>query len=137
MTSPAPQGLYVAATRHGDLIFTAGMTPRLDGVLESVGPVAIDADPEHYRDAVTLAARNALSAARARLMDGERLAAILSMTVYVATEPGFTAHSRLADFASEFLRAELGAHGVGSRAAVGVLSLPGNAPVEIQLVASV
>jgi enamine deaminase RidA (YjgF/YER057c/UK114 family) len=137
MAPPPPQGLYLAATRHGGLIFTAGMTPRLDGVLQSSGPVAADADPARYRDAVVLAARNALSAASARLAPGEHLSAILSLTVYVAAEPGFTAHSRLADFASEFLRAELGEHGVGSRAAVGVLTLPGNAPVEVQLVAAV
>lgn len=51
--------------------------------------------------------------------------------------PGFTKHSALADFASALLEARLGARGIGSRAAVGVASLPGNAPVEIQLIAAV
>lgn len=134
---PIPQGLYVAATRHDGLIFTAGMTPRHNGILQFTGPVAADADPVQHREAVVLACRNALAAAQARLVAGERLSAILSLTVYVAAEPGFTQHSKLADFASEFLHAELGASGIGSRAAVGVLTLPGNASVEIQLIASV
>ena len=134
---PIPQGLYRPAVRHGTLIFTAGMTPRRDGVLKFLGPVAADADPLDWRDAVVLACRNALSAAQAQLTPGERLSGIPSLTVYVAAEPGFTAHSRLADFASEFLKSELGAAGIGSRAAIGVASLPGNAPVEIQLIAAV
>lgn len=32
VVQPVPQGLYVAAARHGNLIFTAGMIPRKNGV---------------------------------------------------------------------------------------------------------
>ena len=128
---PIPQGDYVPARRHGALIFTSGMTPRHDGVLLHHGPVRSDTPADAYGDAVRLAA------ARGMLAPGESLAAILSLTVYVAAEPGFAAHSRIADLASAHLRAELGEAGIGCRAAVGVASLPGNAPVEIQLVAAV
>lgn len=131
---PVPQGDYVAATRHGDLIHTAGMTPRRAGQLLFTGPVRADAPLEDYRDAVVLACQNALTAARAMLEPGETIARVLSMTVYIATGPGFTAHSRLADFASALLREELGESGRSARAAIGVATLPGNAPVEIQLV---
>lgn len=134
--TPKPQGDYVPATRNGNLIFTSGMTPRKDGVLVLTGPVKVDEPLDTYRDAVLLACGNALTAARAMLGNGERISAILSLTVYVAAEPGFTTHSKLADFASAFLRSELGTDGIGSRAAVGVATLPGNAPVEIQLVAA-
>lgn len=71
------------------------------------------------------------------LVEGEALSAILNMTVYIAAEPGFMAHSKVADFASEILIAEFGREKIGVRAAVGVSTLPGNATVEIQLVASV
>ncbi|ARC38299.1 RidA family protein [Paracoccus yeei] len=134
---PIPQGDYVPARRHGALIFTSGMTPRRDGVLLHHGPVRSDTPADAYGDAVRLACGNALAAARGMLAPGESLAAILSLTVYVAAEPGFAAHSRIADLASAHLRAELGEAGIGCRAAVGVASLPGNAPVEIQLVAAV
>lgn len=134
---PPPQGNYVAARRHGDLIFTSGMTPRQDGVLMFSGPVRVKEPLESYEEAVTLAARNAFSAARALLSEGESIGSILSLTVYIAAEPGFTAHSRLADYASAFLGAELGTNGIGCRAAVGVATLPGDAPVEVQLVAAV
>lgn len=135
--TPLPQGDYVAATRHGALIFTAGMTPRRDGVMMFQGPVRKDQPLEAWREAVTLACGNALRAAQAMLAEGESLSGVLSLTVYVAAEPGFVAHSALADIASQFLRAQLGTAGIGSRCAVGVTTLPGNAPVEIQLVAAV
>lgn len=131
---PVPQGDYMPATRHGDLIHTAGMTPRRDGRMMFTGPVLRDAFPEGLRDAVVLACDNALRAARALLGPGEDVAQVLNMTVYIAAEPGFDAHSRVADHASAYLRAELGARGRCARAAVGVASLPGNAAVEITLV---
>lgn len=134
---PVPQGQYAAARRHGALVFTAGMTPRMNGVLTITGPVRTAAPVEAYREAVVLACSNALAAARGVLADGEGIAAILSMTVYIAAESDFTAHSRLADFASDHLHAELGEHGIGARAAVGVATLPGDAPVEVQIVAAV
>ncbi|WP_306752654.1 RidA family protein [Paracoccus actinidiae] len=135
--APVPQGNYVPARRSGKLIVTAGMTPRIDGRLMSLGPIRNDAAVEGYREAVVLACSNALTAAQSMLRADEELEAILSMTVYIAAEPDFTGHSRLADFASAFLLQELGQVGVCSRTAVGVASLPGGAPVEIQLMAAV
>jgi enamine deaminase RidA (YjgF/YER057c/UK114 family) len=131
--APIPQGNYRPATRFGDFVFTSGMTPRVNGQLLFTGPVGA-ADPvENWKEAVVLACRNALTAARNLLQPGERFAGVPSLTVFIAAESGFTQHSRLADFASDFLFGELGDNGIGSRAAVGVATLPGNAPVEIQM----
>lgn len=135
--NPVPQGDYVPARRSGNLIVTAGMTPRVDGRLMFLGPVRIGEPLESHEEAVVLACSNALAGVTGALEDGEELDAILAMTVYVAAEEGFAGHSRLADFASAFLRRELGDVGVCSRAAVGVATLPGGAPVEIQLIAAV
>lgn len=131
---PVPQGKYVPATRGGSLIFTAGMTPRKDGVLQFSGNVEAGEPLEKYREAARLAAANALTAARNRLEPGEKIARVLSMTVYVNAGEGFNAHSKIADFASEYLCEELGEPGVAARAAIGVASLPGDAPVEVQIV---
>lgn len=131
---PVPQGDYVPAMRHGDLIHTAGMTPRRDGRMMFIGPVPCDAPPDGLRDAVVLACDNALRAALALLAPHERIVQALNMNVFIAAEPGFAAHSAVADHASSHLRAKLGAAGRCARAAVGVATLPGNAPVEITLV---
>jgi enamine deaminase RidA (YjgF/YER057c/UK114 family) len=59
------------------------------------------------------------------------------MNVYLNAEEGFTAHAKIADFASELLIEKLGAGCIGSRAAIGVASLPSNASVEISMIAKV
>ncbi len=135
--NPIPQGKYVPATRFENLIFTAGMTPRNNGVLIKEGKVRLTDSLEEYTEAVRQAAKNALTAARNQMKDEEKIVKILSITVYVNAEEGFTKQSKIADIASEYFCEELGEAGVGSRAAVGVASLPGNAPVEISLTAAV
>ena len=132
--NPIPQGKYVPATRGGNMIFTAGMTPRNNGVLIFSGKVTAEEPLETYRDAVRQAACYCLTAARTTLEEGESIQRVLSMTVYINAAPGFSSHAKLADFASEYLVEELGDAGIGARAAIGIASLPGDAPVEIQLV---
>ncbi|MGI6226519.1 MAG: RidA family protein [Peptococcales bacterium] len=132
--NPIPQGKYVPATRAGNFIFTAGMTPREKGVLIFEGKVKTALSIENYRNAVNQATLNALTAAKNMLKYNERIERVLSIMVFINSEEDFTAHSKIADFASEFLSHEIGEAGIGSRAAIGVSSLPGNAPVEIQMV---
>ena len=135
--NPIPQGRYIPANRQGQLIYTAGMTPRENGVLILTGKVSASRPSGYYRDAVRRAAANALAAAKNALGEGETLARIVTMTVYINAEDGYARHTRIADFASEYLCEELGEAGIVSRVAVGVASLPGDAPVEIQLIAAV
>ena len=134
---PIPQGKYLPAVRHADLIYTSGMTPRKAGKLLYVGKIRV-ADPiESHREAVRLAAINALTAAQACLNESEKISIILELNVFLNAEEGFLAHASIADFASEALMEKLGPGCIGSRAAVGVSSLPSNAPVEIKLIGMV
>jgi enamine deaminase RidA (YjgF/YER057c/UK114 family) len=135
--SPVPQGKYIPASRHGNLVYTSGMTPRNNGVLLSSGKIKVSEPIESYKEAVRLATKNALTAARSLITDQECLEKIVTLTVFIATEEGFTAHAKLADFAAEYLYEEMGEYGIGCRAAIGVASLPSDAPVEIQLVAAI
>lgn len=135
---PTPQGNYAAATRYGAQVFTAGMTPRRAGVLIRTGGVRCTDDLNDYKEAAQLAVANALTAVRSTLSNDEKVAQILSLTVYVASaDASFDKHSKIADFASDYLFAELGQCGVSARAAVGVYSLPGGSPLEISLVAAI
>ena len=114
------------------------MTPRQNGVLIRTGGVRSTDDLNDYKEAAELAVGNALKAARATLEANEEIAQILSMTVYVASaDQSFDKHSKIADFASDYLFAELGQSGISARAAVGVFSLPGGSPLEISLIAAI
>ena len=134
---PIPQGNYAAASRYGDFIFTSGMTPRENGKLLFFGKVQTLEPLENYKAPVLLAVSNALKAAGHLLEEQEQLAQIVSLTVFIACDADFQAHSGLADYASEYLYQELNHRGIGSRAAIGVVSLPSRAPVEVQLIAAV
>ena len=135
--NPVPQGKYVPATRFGNLIYTAGMTPRKNGVLIMSGKVTADADVESFRAAMCQAADNALTAAQNKLEEGEKILQILQLMVYINAEDGYTQHAKIADLAVDFLNDTLGSAGVAARTSVGVASLPGNAPFEVQMVAAV
>ncbi|WP_338983901.1 RidA family protein [Fusobacterium nucleatum] len=132
-----PQGKYVPAKRCGNLVFTAGMTPRNNGVLIMEGKIDNNEPLEKYIVAVEQATENALKAIKNILSKNEVIVDILSLNVYINSENNFKKHSKLADFASEYLFKELGEIGIASRTSVGLISLPGNAPVEIQIIAAI
>ena len=136
-SNPIPQGKYKPAVRHGAFIFTAGMTPRKDGKLIKSGKIMKDASPEEYREAVYQAAANALTAARNCLKEGEKIVQVMNLNVFIYSEDGYTTQAKIGDLASDYLLSELGDAGIGARAAISVACLPGEAPVEIQLVVAV
>jgi enamine deaminase RidA (YjgF/YER057c/UK114 family) len=134
---PRPMGRYQPATRHGDLVFTAGMTPRRDGELVVRGTVGADVSLEEAKRAAGMAAANALAAAANAAGGVENIERLLRLTVYVAVTPGFEHLSAVADGASDVLAALLdGERAAAARSAIGVQMLPGGAPVEIELVAT-
>lgn len=61
-----------------------------------------------------------------------RVRQVLRLGVFVASAPGFTQHSAVADGASDLVVAALGESGRHARAAVGVASLPAGAAVEVE-----
>lgn len=134
LTAPLPQGHYLPVTRCGQLLATAGMTPRVRGDLQFAGTVGAEVSLDTAREAAQIAVRNALMALT---LEDHELAdtQLLRMTVYVAAEATFRDHSRVADAASEILKNVLGERGVCARSAIGVSSLPSGACVEIELTA--
>ena len=134
---PIPQGKYLPAVRHANIIYTSGMTPRKTGKLMYSGVIQLEDALDSHKEAVRLSAMNALIAAQFCLKEGENIGVILQLNIFLNAEQGFTQHSKIADFASEVLIEQLGTNSIGSRAAIGVASLPSNAPVEITLVALV
>jgi len=132
---PIPQGKYLSDVRHADLIYTSGMTPRKAGNLLYSGKIKILDPIESHKVAVRLATLNAITAAKACLIQGERISIILQLNVFLNAEEGFVEHAKIADYASDLIIENLGNNCIGSRAAIGVASLPSNATIEITLIA--
>lgn len=134
--TPQPQGSYVVATRWKDLVFTAGMTPRVGDKVIAMGPVSADTPVDILQRAAEVASRNALAAAMSVLAENEEIADILRLSVYVATVDDFQDHPKVADLISIELRRQMPHTKHWARSAVGVANLPGGALLEIELVAT-
>lgn len=130
----APAANYVPFMTSGNLLLTSGQLPLNDGKLVVTGLLGRDADVAAGKEAAKACAINILAQAKAALGDLEKIKRLVKITVFVASDPGFTEQHLVANGASDFLVAALGERGKHARSAVGVASLPLNAAVEIEAI---
>lgn len=128
-----PAGNYLPIVESAGLVCISGQLPKRDGALLYSGKVGQAVDVEQGRDAAVAATLCALSAFYARFADFEIVEQILQLRGYVNAVPDFTKHPSIIDGASDLLVALFGDRGRHARAAVGVSSLPSNAPLELEL----
>ena len=115
-TAAAPVAAYVPAVKSGNLVFTAGQLPVVDGKLAQ------------------LCALNAL-AAISLVAELDQIERVVRVGGFVNCAPGFVAIPGVVNGASELLIKIFGdVNGKHARTAVGVAELPLNAPVEIEMV---
>jgi enamine deaminase RidA (YjgF/YER057c/UK114 family) len=129
----APAANYVPFSVFGNLCQTSGQLPLDGGKLVVTGKLGAEVSLEDGQKAARQCAINVLAQARAALGgDFSRLQRLLKLTVFVASEPGFTDQHKVANGASDFLVEILGDKGRHARSAVGVPALPMNAAVEVE-----
>jgi enamine deaminase RidA (YjgF/YER057c/UK114 family) len=131
-----PAGMYLPAVVHDGVAYSAGAVPFVDGVLAMSGRVGDDLDIDAARECARIAARNALSAVAGAAGGIENVERLLRVGVFVQCAADFKQTARVADGATEALMEILGDGGRCARTAVGVYSLPLDAPVEVELVAA-
>lgn len=129
-----PAGAYVPAVISGNLVFTAGQIPLVDGKLMAEGRLGAEISAEAGKDIAQRCALNAIAAVKSVLGDLERVKKVVKVVGFVASTPEFTAQPGVVNGASELLLAAFGDAGIHARSAVGVAVLPLNSPVEVELV---
>jgi enamine deaminase RidA (YjgF/YER057c/UK114 family) len=133
-TAAAPVAAYVPAVKTGNLVFTAGQLPVVDGKLLLTGKVGSDVTPEDAKKMAEICALNAL-AAISLVADIDQIEKIIRVGGFVNGIPEFVAIPAVVNGASELLIKLFGdVNGKHARTAVGVAELPLNAPVEIEMV---
>jgi enamine deaminase RidA (YjgF/YER057c/UK114 family) len=133
-TAAAPVAAYVPAVKTGNLVFTAGQLPVVDGKLVLTGKVGSDVTPDDAKKMAEICAVNAL-AAISLVADIDQIEKIVRVGGFVNGVPGFVAIPAVINGASELLIKLFGdVNGKHARTAVGVAELPLNAPVEIEMV---
>lgn len=131
-----PLAAYVPAVRTGNLVYTSGQLPLVDGELTHIGKVGAEITPEDAKTAARTCALNALAAVDA-LVGLDAVVRVVKMVGFVASAPGFGGQPGVVNGASEFFGAVFGDAGAHARSAVGVSELPLNAPVEVELIVEV
>ena len=127
-----PVAAYVPAIRTGNLIFTAGQLPLVNGQMVATGKVGQEVDVEQAKKLAEVCALNCLAAVET-IVPIERIFRIVRVVGYVNGIAGFTNQPAVINGASELFLNLWGDSGKHARSAVGVAELPLNAPVEIEL----
>ncbi len=137
ITIPAvakPVAAYVPAMTTGNLLFTAGQLPFVDGALVKTGKVGGEVSASEAAELARICVLNALAAAQSVLGSLERITRVVKVNGFVASTPDFIGQPQVLNGASELLGEIFGDVGQHARAAVGVAVLPLDAPVEVELI---
>ena len=137
ITLPAvatPVAAYVPAMTSGNLLFTAGQLPFVDGALLATGKVGAEVSAAKAAELARVCALNALAAAHSVLGSLDKVTRVIKVNGFVASAPDFIGQPRVLNGASEVLAEIFGDIGQHARAAVGVAVLPLDAPVEVELI---
>ena len=131
-----PVAAYVPAAVTGSPVYTAGQLPFVDGALPATGKVGAEVTPEEAADLARICALNMIAAV-ASVVDLDRVVRVVKVVGFVASAPGFTGQPAVINGASNLLKDAFGEAGVHARSAVGVASLPLDAPVEVEMIVEI
>jgi enamine deaminase RidA (YjgF/YER057c/UK114 family) len=132
-----PLAAYIPAVQSGNLVFTSGQLPMIDGSLLETGKVGGSVSPERAKELATVCALNALAAVKTVIGDLDKIKRVVKVVGFVSSTPDFSGQPAVVNGASEFLGEVFGDKGIHARSAVGVAVLPLDAPVEIELIVEV
>ena len=131
-----PVAAYVPASRTGNLVFTSGQLPMVQGAMAHTGLVGGPVTAEQAKELARACALNALAAVDA-LVGLDNVVRVVKVVGFVASAPGFTGQPGVVNGASELLGEIFGEAGQHARSAVGVVALPLDAPVEVEIIVEV
>jgi enamine deaminase RidA (YjgF/YER057c/UK114 family) len=129
-----PVASYVPAQTTGNLLYTAGQLPFVDGALVATGKVGAEVSATQAAELAGVCVLNALAAAQSVLGSLDRITQVVKVNGFVASAPDFIGQPGVLNGASELLGQIFGDKGIHARAAVGVAVLPLDAPVEVELI---
>lgn len=129
-----PLAAYVSAVQVGNLLFTSGNGPVVDGQPIMTGKIGSDLTVEQGYEAARQTALNLLAVVNHELGSLDRIERIVKLLGFVASAPGFSRQPEVLNGASHLFEEVLGPRGKHARSAIGTSELPFNVPVEIEMI---
>ena len=127
-----PVANYVSSRRLGNVLYVSGHICKRDGVLIT-GKLGAEVDVQTGYELARGGAIDILGTVRSALGSLESVA-MVRLTGYVSSAPGFTEQPAVVNGASDLLVQVLGDRGRHARSAIGVAQLPLGAAVEIEAI---
>lgn len=127
-----PIAAYVPAVRTGNLVFTAGQLPLVDGEISLTGKVGGTVSIEDAKALAQICALNCLGAVET-VANVDDIVKIVRVVGYVNGVPGFINQPAVVNGVSELFLHIWGDDGKHARSAVGIAELPMDSPVEVEL----
>jgi enamine deaminase RidA (YjgF/YER057c/UK114 family) len=133
-TPPKPVAKYKPAVLVGNLLYVSGHGPAKSGDPALLaGKVGAGLTLEQGKECAKLVGINILATVKATIGSLDKVKRLIKTLGMVNATPDFLDHPQVINGFSEFMAQVFGDDaGVGSRSAVGMGSLPGNIPVEIE-----
>ncbi len=131
-----PAGSYRPTARTGNLLFTAGQLPFVDGRLPATGKVGAEVSPEDAKEYARLAGLN-VRAAIDSAVGLDAVERVVKIVGFVASAEGFTGQPGVINGVSDLMAEVFGEAGRHARSAVGVAELPLGSPVEVEAIVQV
>lgn len=133
-----PIANYVKYVRTGNLLFLAGHGPSKADGTNITGKVGKDLTIEQGYEAAKITALSLIATLKDALGgDLSKVKRIVKVNGYVNCLPDFTDQPKVINGCSDLLVAIFGERGKHARAAMGMVALPSNIAVEIELVVEV
>ncbi|HIG13795.1 MAG TPA: RidA family protein [Gammaproteobacteria bacterium] len=136
-TVPTPLGNYVVAKTVGNLVYLSGSGPRKPDDSYIVGKVPSVCSEEDAYAAAQLAGLNILASLKAEIGDLDRVRQVVKVLGMVNADPSFANHPKIINGFSDLMVEAFGDPGRAARSAVGMGSLPGNIPVEVEMIVEI
>ena len=133
---PAPKSVanYVGSVQTGNLLFLSGKGPDLAGGRQWRGKLGAELTTEEGYTAARDTMLNLLAVVHEDIGALSRIRRIVKVLGMVNSAPDFTDQPKVINGASDLLVEIFGDRGRHARSAVGMASLPGGIPVEIEMI---
>jgi enamine deaminase RidA (YjgF/YER057c/UK114 family) len=133
----APVAAYVPAIRTGAYVYVSGQLPWVDGKLPATGKVGAGVPAEDASGYARQCALNALAAIKSVVGDLSAVVRVVKVVGFVASTPWFSEQPTVINGASELFVDVFGEAGRHARSAVGVIALPLDTPVELEVIVEI
>ncbi|MCX7988331.1 MAG: RidA family protein [Thermodesulfovibrio sp.] len=129
-----PVGAYVPAVRVGNLLFLSGILPFREGKILRKGKVGKEISIQEASEDAIQTVLNALAVVKDYIGSLDKVKRCVKITGYIASSEEFIEQPKVLNPASELIIRIFGESGRHCRVAVGVCSLPLDAPVEMDFI---